>query len=132
MKKDIEDAKAKVEQKKGNHNDTIKTLQDKIAEQDVVINKLKKEKEHLIFPMNKNKNMKIKEDKEEEETDVDESKSKTIKTNKGNSKIKKANQLTSCREICDKRNDRMKTKNMNQNQIFQDTKGCTFCPACRM
>ena len=99
VKKDIED----IEQKKGNRDHTIKTLQDEIAEQDVVINKLNKEKKHLIFSLNQNKNRQIKDKKEEEETDVDESKSKTIETNKGNSqKIKKANctqnrQLTSCR-----------------------------------
>ena len=43
VKKDIED----IEQKKGNHDHTIKTLQDEIAEQDEVINKLNKEKKHL-------------------------------------------------------------------------------------
>merc|ERR550532_1835015 len=37
----------KVEQEKGNRDHTIKTLQDEIAEQDEVINKLNKEKKHL-------------------------------------------------------------------------------------
>merc|ERR1711997_1260043 len=36
-----------VEQEKGNRDHTIKTLQDEIAEQDEVINKLNKEKKHL-------------------------------------------------------------------------------------
>merc|ERR1739844_416938 len=47
VKKDIEDielAITKVEQKKGNRDHTIKVLQDEIAEQDEVINKLNKEK----------------------------------------------------------------------------------------
>merc|ERR1712215_19833 len=35
------------EQEKGNRDHTIKTLQDEIAEQDEVINKLNKEKKHL-------------------------------------------------------------------------------------
>merc|ERR1719158_2636068 len=50
VKKDIEDvelASTKVEQEKGNRDHTIKTLQDEIAEQDEVINKLNKEKKHL-------------------------------------------------------------------------------------
>merc|ERR1719187_213897 len=50
VKKDIEDielAITKVEQEKGNRDHTIKVLQDEIAEQDVVINKLNKEKKHL-------------------------------------------------------------------------------------
>merc|ERR1711936_409143 len=50
VKKDIEDielAITKVEQEKGNRDHTIKTLQDEIAEQDEVINKLNKEKKHL-------------------------------------------------------------------------------------
>merc|ERR1719423_576177 len=41
---DVELAIAKVEQEKGNRDHTIKTLQDEIAEQDEVINKLNKEK----------------------------------------------------------------------------------------
>merc|ERR1712038_1712076 len=50
VKKDIEDielAIAKVELEKGNRDHTIKVLQDEIAEQDEVINKLNKEKEHI-------------------------------------------------------------------------------------
>merc|ERR1719309_1031202 len=50
VKKDIEDielAIVKVEQEKGNRDHTIKVLQDEIAEQDEVINKLNKEKKHL-------------------------------------------------------------------------------------
>merc|ERR1712072_270346 len=50
VKKDIEDVELailKVEQDKGNRDHTIKTLQDEIAEQDEVINKLNKEKKHL-------------------------------------------------------------------------------------
>jgi len=50
VKKDIEDVElaiTKVEQEKGNRDHTIKTLQDEIAEQDEVINKLNKEKKHL-------------------------------------------------------------------------------------
>merc|ERR1719260_736699 len=51
VKKDIEDVElaiTKVEQEKGNRDHTIKTLQDEIAEQDEVINKLNKEKKHLF------------------------------------------------------------------------------------
>merc|ERR1719200_67653 len=50
VKKDIEDielAIAKVELEKGNRDHTIKVLQDEIAEQDEVINKLNKEKKHI-------------------------------------------------------------------------------------
>merc|ERR1719370_303795 len=50
VKKDIEDVElaiTKVEQEKGNRDHTIKTLQDEIAEQDEVINKLNKEKKHI-------------------------------------------------------------------------------------
>merc|ERR1711868_339078 len=50
VKKDIEDVElaiTKVETEKGNRDHTIKTLQDEIAEQDEVINKLNKEKKHL-------------------------------------------------------------------------------------
>merc|ERR1719334_855874 len=50
VKKEIEDielAISKVELEKGNRDHTIKTLQDEIAEQDEVINKLNKEKKHL-------------------------------------------------------------------------------------
>merc|ERR1719500_2584876 len=50
VKKDMEDVElaiTKVEQEKGNRDHTIKTLQDEIAEQDEVINKLNKEKKHL-------------------------------------------------------------------------------------
>merc|ERR1712154_513956 len=50
VKKDIEDIEltiTKVEQEKGNRDHTIKVLQDEIAEQDEVINKLNKEKKHL-------------------------------------------------------------------------------------
>merc|ERR1719400_1775268 len=50
VKKDIEDVElaiTKVEQERGNRDHTIKTLQDEIAEQDEVINKLNKEKKHL-------------------------------------------------------------------------------------
>merc|ERR1719493_177128 len=50
VKKDIEDAELailKVEQEKANRDHTIKVLQDEIAEQDEVINKLNKEKKHL-------------------------------------------------------------------------------------
>merc|ERR1712168_704850 len=50
VKKDIEDielAIVKVEQEKGNRDHTIKVLQDEIAEQDEIINKLNKEKKHL-------------------------------------------------------------------------------------
>merc|ERR1711994_278412 len=50
VKKDIEDVELailKVEQEKGNRDHTIKVLQDEIAEQDEVINKLNKEKKHL-------------------------------------------------------------------------------------
>merc|ERR1712041_39182 len=49
-KKEIEDielAISKVELEKGNRDHTIKTLQDEIAEQDEVINKLNKEKKHI-------------------------------------------------------------------------------------
>merc|ERR1711962_1688264 len=50
VKKEIEDielAIAKVELEKGNRDHTIKGLQDEIAEQDEVINKLNKEKKHI-------------------------------------------------------------------------------------
>merc|ERR1712168_1026642 len=50
VKKDIEGIElsiTKVEQEKGNRDHTIKVLQDEIAEQDEVINKLNKEKKHL-------------------------------------------------------------------------------------
>merc|ERR1719282_722097 len=50
VKKDIEDVElmiTKVETEKGNRDHTIRTLQDEIAEQDEVINKLDKEKKHL-------------------------------------------------------------------------------------
>merc|ERR1719226_314962 len=50
VKKDIEDVElaiTKVETEKGNRDHTIKVLQDEIAEQDEVINKLNKEKKHL-------------------------------------------------------------------------------------
>merc|ERR1719270_237687 len=50
VKKDIEDVElaiTKVETEMGNRDHTIKTLQDEIAEQDEVINKLNKEKKHL-------------------------------------------------------------------------------------
>merc|ERR1719195_929236 len=50
VKKDIEDVElaiTKVEQEKSNRDHTIKVLQDEIAEQDEVINKLNKEKKHL-------------------------------------------------------------------------------------
>merc|ERR1719187_771178 len=50
VKKDMEDielAILKVEQDKGNRDHTIKVLQDEVAEQDEVINKLNKEKKHL-------------------------------------------------------------------------------------
>merc|ERR1711962_371128 len=51
VKKEIEDielAISKVELEKGNRDHTIKVLQDEIAEQDEVINKLNKEKKHAI------------------------------------------------------------------------------------
>merc|ERR1712226_681959 len=50
VKKEIEDielAIAKVELGKGNRDHTIKVLQDEVAEQDEVINKLNKEKKHI-------------------------------------------------------------------------------------
>merc|ERR1712198_625525 len=50
VKKDIEDVELailKVEQEKANRDHTIKVLQDEIAEQDEVINKLNREKKHL-------------------------------------------------------------------------------------
>jgi len=50
VKKDIEDVELailKVEQEKANRDHTIKVLQDEVAEQDEVINKLNKEKKHL-------------------------------------------------------------------------------------
>merc|ERR1719347_2012460 len=50
VKKDIEDVElaiSKVELEKGNRDHTIKTLQDEIAEQDQVINKLNKEKKYI-------------------------------------------------------------------------------------
>merc|ERR1719435_697634 len=50
VKKDMEDVElaiTKVEQEKGNRDHTIKVLQDEVAEQDEVINKLNKEKKHL-------------------------------------------------------------------------------------
>merc|ERR1719318_50991 len=50
VKKDMEDielAILKVEQDKGNRDHTIKVLQDEVAEQDEVVNKLNKEKKHL-------------------------------------------------------------------------------------
>merc|ERR550534_1896006 len=47
VKEDIELAIAKVELEKGNRDHTIKVLQDEIAEQDEVINKLNKEKKHI-------------------------------------------------------------------------------------
>merc|ERR1712234_27141 len=50
VKKDIEDVELailKVELEKGNRDHTIKVLQDEIAEQDEVINKLNKEKKHI-------------------------------------------------------------------------------------
>merc|ERR1712177_202278 len=45
--RDIELAISKVELEKGNRDHTIKTLQDEIAEQDQVINKLNKEKKYI-------------------------------------------------------------------------------------
>merc|ERR1739838_1108253 len=56
VKKDIEDielAITKVEQEKGNRDHTIKVLQDEVAEQDEVINKLNKEKKHLSATQSK-------------------------------------------------------------------------------
>merc|ERR1712106_1026489 len=50
VKKDIEDVELailKVEQDKGSRDHTIKVLQDEVAEQDEVVNKLNKEKKHL-------------------------------------------------------------------------------------
>merc|ERR1712110_205375 len=50
VKKDMEDVElmiTKVETGKGNRDHTIRTLQDEIAEQDEIINKLNKEKKHL-------------------------------------------------------------------------------------
>merc|ERR1719233_1672006 len=50
VKKDIEDielAIAKVEQEKANRDHSIRTLNDEVAEQDEVINKLNKEKKHV-------------------------------------------------------------------------------------
>merc|ERR1712107_9994 len=50
VKKDIEDielAISKVEQEKTSRDHTIKCLNDEIAEQDEVINKLNKEKKHI-------------------------------------------------------------------------------------
>merc|ERR1712106_2451 len=50
VKKTIEDVELailKVEQDKGNRDHTIKVLQDEVAEQDEVVNKLNKEKKHL-------------------------------------------------------------------------------------
>merc|ERR1712098_748369 len=50
VKKDIEDVELailKVEQEKAHGDHTIKVLQDEIAEQDEVINKLNKEKKHI-------------------------------------------------------------------------------------
>ena len=50
VKKEIEDielAVAKVELEKGNRDHSIKVLQDEVAEQDEVINKLNKEKKHI-------------------------------------------------------------------------------------
>ena len=38
-----------------------------------------------------------------------------------NENNKKTNQLTSCGELCDQRNNRMKNKNMKEHQIYQDT-----------
>merc|ERR1712083_473231 len=49
-KKDIEDIElqiTKVEQEKTNRDHTIKALQDEIAYQDEIINKLNKEKKHI-------------------------------------------------------------------------------------
>merc|ERR1712112_155279 len=56
VKKEIEDielAIAKVELEKGNRDHTIKVLQDEIAEQDEVINKLNKEKKHIADTQSK-------------------------------------------------------------------------------
>merc|ERR1712105_580895 len=50
VKKEIEDielAISKVELEKGNRDHTIKVLQDEVAEQDEVINKLNKEKKYI-------------------------------------------------------------------------------------
>merc|ERR1719283_785593 len=50
VKKEIEDVELailKVEQEKSNRDHTIKVLQDEVAEQDAIINKLNKEKKHL-------------------------------------------------------------------------------------
>merc|ERR1712061_47943 len=58
VKKEIEDielAIAKVELEKGNRDHTIKVLQDEIAEQDEVINKLNKEKKHIAENQAKSK-----------------------------------------------------------------------------
>jgi len=56
VKKEIEDielAISKVELEKGNRDHTIKVLQDEIAEQDEVINKLNKEKKHIAETQSK-------------------------------------------------------------------------------
>merc|ERR1719500_2008759 len=56
VKKEIEDielAVTKVEQEKGSRDHTIKVLQDEIAEQDEVINKLNKEKKHIAETQSK-------------------------------------------------------------------------------
>merc|ERR1719157_526555 len=50
---DIELAITKVDQDKGNRDHTIYTLQNEVAEQDEVINKLNKEKKHLSFTQSK-------------------------------------------------------------------------------
>ena len=56
VKKDMEDVElaiTKVDQDKGNRDHTIYTLQNEVAEQDEVINKLNKEKKHLSFTQSK-------------------------------------------------------------------------------
>merc|ERR1739838_686978 len=56
VKKDIEDVElaiTKVEQEKGNRDHTIKVLQDEVAEQDEVINKLNKEKKYISATQSK-------------------------------------------------------------------------------
>merc|ERR1711931_537639 len=74
VKKDIEDielAITKVEQEKTGRDHTIKSLNDEIAEQDEVINKLNKEKKHIAENNSKsNEDLAVAEEKVEHLTSI--------------------------------------------------------------
>ena len=102
VKKDIEDidlAIAKVEQEKGTRDHTIKTLQDEIAEQDEVINRLNKEKKHLCGNQAKsNEDLAVSEDKVKHlsqvknqlESTLDQMESGVDKEKKGRANLEKS------------------------------------------